>query len=389
VNRPPAHDPERLIYLDHAATSHPKPPEVIDAVTRFLTEIGGNPGRSGHRLSLEAARTLHGTRVALAELFGVADTRRVLLGAGATWGLNVALQGLLRPGDHVVTTAMEHHAVARPLRWLSERREVTVRVARADGQGRVDPDEIARAIDERTRLVVVNHASNVCGTIQDLAAIRAVTGEVPLLVDAAQTAGLVPIDLARDRFDLLAFSGHKGLLGPMGTGGLALGSRLDPEPLLFGGTGSRSESDAQPDFYPDRHEAGSPNASGLAGLGAGARWVLARGVAWIRAHQRPLMRRLLEGIDALPGLRVQGPPGVEGRTGVISVTAPGRDLGALARRLDQEHGVLTRVGLHCAPLAHRSLGTFPAGTMRLAVGHDTHADDVDAALAALGQVLRA
>ena len=387
----PATEPRqgRLIYLDHAATSHPKPPEVVAAVTRFLTEIGANPGRSGHRLSLEAARVLHGTRAALADLFGVADSRRILFGSGATWGLNTALLGLLRPGDQVVTTAMEHNAVARPLRWLSERREITVRVARADGQGRVDPHEIARAIEARTRLVVVNHASNVCGAVQDLGAIRAAIGALPLLVDAAQTAGLVPIDLARDGIDLLAFSGHKGLLGPMGTGGIALGPRLDPEPLLFGGTGSRSETDAQPDFYPDRHEAGSPNASGLAGLGAGVRLVLARGVDEVQARQRPLAARLLDGLAALPGWTVQGPPGPEGRTGVISVRAPGHDLGALARRLDQEHGVLTRVGLHCSPQAHRSLGTFPAGTMRLAIGHDTVAADVDAALTALEQVTRA
>lgn len=380
-----------MIYLDHAATSYPKPAEVLRAMQEFLERAGGNPGRSGHRLSIAAGRVLYEAREAVAELFHAPDPLRVIFTSNATHALNLALYGLLQAGDRVVTTSMEHNAVMRPLRNL-ERRGLEVVVVPCASDGSVDLNAMGNALTEGTRLVVANHASNVVGTIAPVAEIAALAHRVGalLLLDAAQTAGVLPIDVQAMGIDLLAFTGHKGLLGPPGTGGLVLSETVNPdeiEPLTQGGTGSRSEYEQQPDFLPDKFESGTPNGVGIAALGAGIAWVKQRGVETIREHEVELTRLLLEGLRAMRGVTLYGPPDPQRRTAVISFTVEGRQVSEIGQRLDEEHGVLCRVGLHCAPAAHRTIGTFPKGTVRFSPGASTTPQEIEEALAALEQVV--
>ncbi len=380
-----------MIYLDNAATSWPKPPQVLAAMARFLTEVGANPGRSGHRLSVEAGRIVYAAREAVAELFHAPDPLRVVFGMNATEGLNLALRGLLRPGDHVVTSSMEHNSVMRPLRAL-EREGVSVTVVPCSPEGFLDPQAVLSALRPETRLVVLNHASNVTGTLLPVAEVgRALQrmGGPLLVVDAAQSGGAVPIDMQADGIDLLAFTGHKSLYGPTGTGGLIIGDRVPLEefrPLIRGGTGSRSEWEEQPDFLPDMCESGTPNAVGLAGLEAGVRWVLERGVEALRAHEVELTRRLLDGLQEIPGVTVYGPQDARLQTAVVSFNIVGMEPSEVGMRLDEEYSILCRVGLHCAPAAHRTIGTFPAGTVRFALGAFTTREEVDAALRAVARL---
>jgi len=381
-----------MIYLDHAATSWPKPPAVIRAMADFCDHAGGNPGRSGHRLSLAAARIVYDARELLAELFGVPDPLRVIFTANATHAINLALRGLLRPGDRVVTTGIEHNAVMRPLRAL-EAQGVRLSVIPCAADGTLDLHEASAVITRDTRLVVMNHASNVSGTILPAAAVARLAHAAGawFLLDAAQTAGVLPIDIQALGIDLLAFTGHKGLQGPPGIGGLAIGDSVDTaliEPLVRGGTGSRSEFEIQPEDCPDKFESGTPNGVGIAGLRAGVRWLLDHGVEAIRDHEFELTRTLHEGISNIPGVTVYGPQDAARRTATVSFTAAGRSVSEIGLRLDDEFDVLCRVGLHCAPAAHRSLGTFPGGTVRLAAGAMTTLDEIQAALAAVGHVVQ-
>jgi cysteine desulfurase family protein len=381
-----------MIYLDHAATSWPKPPEVIQAMVAFLEQAGGNPGRSGHRLSIEAGRIVYATREALAGLFHAPDPLRVILSPNVTYALNIALQGLLSPGDRVVTTGIEHNSVMRPLRSL-EAQGVSVTVVPCGRDGCLAVDALARAVTPGTTLVVVNHASNVMGSILPLseAARVAHAAGALLVVDAAQTAGVLPIDVQALGIDVLAFTGHKGLQGPPGTGGMVIAPHIDPmrfRPVLTGGTGSRSEEEWQPEVFPDRLEAGTPNGPGIAGLGAGVRHVLAVGVPRIRDHELGLTRRLLDGLRAIPGVTAYGPERAEDRTATVSLRLDGHSASEVGWRLDEEHGILCRVGQHCAPAAHRTLGTLPEGTVRLSAGLSTTIDEIDAAVAALRAIAR-
>jgi len=361
-----------MIYLDNAATSWPKPEAVQEAILRYLREVGANPGRSGHRLANEAERIRLDAREALAELLGVKDPMRVVFTNNATAALNLVIRGLLPPGSHALTTGMEHNAVMRPLRAL-EQLGVTVSVAPCEPDGSLDPDALDEHIRPLTRLIVANHASNVCGTILPIRAIGSVARQygVPFLVDAAQTVGCYPVDLATDNVDLLAFTGHKGLLGPTGTGGLAIHDDFDIEklpPLICGGTGSRSEHEYQPDFLPDKYEGGTPNIVGLAGLVAGVRYVLDRGVEKIGAYERMLTQRLIDGLRRVPGVRVFGTHDAEQQTAVVSFTADGQSASDIAHALDEQYEIMCRPGLHCAPRAHQTLGTLPHGTIRFAPG---------------------
>jgi cysteine desulfurase/selenocysteine lyase len=380
-----------MIYLDHAATSWPKPPEVLAAMHDFLACAGGNPGRSGHRLSVAAGRIVYDAREAVAELFYSADPLRVIFTLNATHAINIALHGLLRPGDRVVTSGIEHNAVMRPLRGL-ELRGVQVDVISCRSNGMLDLGEAARLITPGTRLVALNHASNVMGTILPVAQVADLAHRAGalFLVDVAQTAGAVPIDMPAMGIDLLAFTGHKALLGPPGTGGLVIGARVDTteiEPLFRGGTGSRSEFEIQPEDCPDKFESGTPNGVGIAGLGAGVRYVLAHGVEAIRDHELALARALAEGLANIPGVTVYGPADLAQRTATVSFTVADRRVSEIGLRLDEEHGVLCRVGLHCAPAAHRTIGTFPEGTVRFAAGLSTSPEDVQQAVAAVAEVV--
>ncbi len=282
---------------------------------------------------------------------------------------------------------MEHNAVMRPLRAL-ERQGVELTVVACSPEGFLDPEEVERALRPNTTLVVLTHASNVCGTLLPVGEVGRIVRErgILLLVDAAQTAGAYPIDLQAEPIDLLAFTGHKSLYGPTGTGGLVLGAHVDTdrlEPLKRGGTGSRSQLEEQPDFLPDRYESGTVNAVGLAGLQAGIDWVLEQGVSAIRAHEQALTAQLLAGLAGIPGVTVHGPSRAAQQTATVSITVAGLEVSEIGQRLDEEDGVLCRVGLHCAPAAHRTLGTFPAGTVRFGLGATNTADEVDAALAAV------
>ena len=381
-----------MIYLDHAATSWPKPPEVIAAMSYFLERAGGNPGRSGHRLSIDAGRIVYKAREMLAELFNAADPLRVVFTSNATHAINLALHGMLRPGDHVVASGIEHNAVMRPLRFL-EQNGVRLSIVPCDGYGMLDPQYLAAAVEKSTRLIVVTHASNVMGTILPVAEAAAIARRsgAYLLVDAAQSAGAVPIDMQAMGIDLLAFAGHKGLQGPPGTGGLVVGERVcaeDMTPLIRGGTGSRSESELQPEHLPDKFESGTLNGAGIAGLEAGARFVLERGVESIRAHEIALARRLTEGLGNIPGVRLYGSNDWEKRSAVVSFTSDKHQTSEIGFRLDDEFDIMCRVGLHCAPAAHRAIGSFPGGTVRFAPGAQTSINEIDAAVAAVARILK-
>jgi len=381
-----------MIYFDNSATSWPKPPGVAEAMARFLDEVGANPGRAGHRLAVESGRIVYAAREAVCELVHAPDPMRLAFGSNATEAINAALCGLLRPGDHVITSSMEHNSVMRPLRAL-ERKGVQLTVVRCSPQGFLNPSDIEQAIRPNTKMIALNHASNVTGTLLPVreAGRIARARNLLLLVDAAQTAGAYPIDVQSDLMDLFAFTGHKSLLGPMGTGGLIVGERVDVsrmEPLKCGGTGSRSEREEQPDFLPDMLESGTPNVVGIAGLEAGVRWVLERGVDDIRDHERTLTKRLAEGLLNIHGVTVHGPLSAERQTATVSFNIAGMEPSEVGLALDDEHEILCRVGLHCAPAAHKTLGTFPVGSVRFGLSVFNTADEVDSALGAVAQLAR-
>ena len=376
-------------YLDNAATSWPKSPQVIAAMQQYLCECGGSPGRAGHGKSLTSSRMVYDTRDQLATLFNAPSTDRVVFAKNATEALNVILFGSLNPGDHVVTSSMEHNAVMRPLRQL-ESCGVNLSVAACDAQGRLDRDAVRRLLTPKTRLILINHASNVTGTIQPIAEIGSLAREagVRFAVDAAQTAGVCPLDMQQNAIDFLAFTGHKSLGGPQGTGGLALGPDVDLRPLIFGGTGSASESELQPEFLPDKLESGTLNAIGLAGLGAALADLNAFVVGNVLQHEQKLLRRFREGLRELPQILVYGPADPAESVGVLSLNVAGISCDEVGVRLEQQFGILTRTGLHCAPAAHRSIGTLAKGTVRFSVSRFTTEAEIDAALAALAIIGR-
>jgi cysteine desulfurase family protein len=374
-----------MIYLDNAATSHPKAPGVPEAVAACLASGACSPGRASHRLAREASRTLFEAREACAALVGPGDAERLVFTRNATEALNLAILGSVPDGGSVAVTSLEHNAVMRPLRHLEATRGVRIRVIPFDGRGRPDQAALLGAVWMAPDLMVMTAASNVTGCltpVDEVAALCRRAG-VPICVDASQAAGHLPLPEA----DYVVFSGHKGLLGPPGTGGLRLGPEARPTPLLFGGTGSASESEVQPAVLPDRFEAGTPDVPALAGLLAALRFLEAEGVAAIHARERTLCDDLLRGLLALPGVTSQGPGPGEDRAPVVSITVAGRDLGELALELDRRD-ICTRVGLHCAPAAHRSLGTLDAGgTLRFSPGFATTAADILETLAAMEELL--
>lgn len=382
----PERQVQNLIYFDNAATTWPKPRQMIEAMAHYNREVGGSPGRSGHRLSIEAGRIIFETREILAELFHINDSLQVILTKNATEALNIALFGLLQPGDHVITTSMEHNSVMRPLRAL-ESRGVSLSIISCAPQGDLSPDNIRKAIRINTKMILAVHASNVTGTILPIHEISLIAKESGAIfcVDAAQTAGAVPIDVQQYGIDLLAFSGHKSLFGPQGTGGLYIrkGLEKDVRPIMMGGTGSRSEFQMQPDFIPDKYESGTPNTIGIAGLGAGVRFVLAEGVSKIRQKEMNLTSRFVDGLSTFPGVKIFGPSAAMKRTAVVSFMLANISPSEAALELDEHFGILCRPGLHCAPSAHRTIGTFPEGTIRFSFGYFNTEDEIDSALKSL------
>src|SRR5438876_481409 len=357
------------IYFDNAATSWPKPATVSAAMSDCLSDAGGNPGRSGHRMSIAAARIVEDARESLAELFHVEDPARIILTHNATHALNLALYGLLKPGDHVVTTSLEHNSVMRPLRHL-ETLGVEVTVVASNPDGSVDVDAVRRALCPRTRLLVTTHASNVIGTLMRVAELASLARQkaIPYLLDASQTAGSIPIDVEQLGVSLMAFSGHKGLLGPTGTGGLYIHDDVTLTPLMRGGTGSDSAHEIQPQFLPDVLESGTLNVVGIAGLGAGVRVLSEIGIEAVGEHERELVEQFLNSAGDIPGIVLYGPADAALRTGVVSFNITGAVPSEVGLILDRSFGIMARTGLHCAPSAHRTLGTFPAGTVRFSFG---------------------
>lgn len=357
------------MYLDNAATSFPKPDVVYEAVLHAMRSVGASPGRGGYRQSLEAGRILFQAREAAAGLFSISDSSRILFTHNATGALNLALQGTLVAGDHVVTTSMEHNSLLRPLYALqSNGIELTIVPAGSDGV--VSADDIYTAVQPHTRMIAVSHVSNVCGAIQpmqQLAEISRACGAL-FLVDAAQSAGYLPIDVGKYSIDLLAVPGHKGLLGPSGTGLLYAAPHVPLKPVLLGGTGTHSTAEEQPRIMPDGFEAGTHNLPGIAGLLAGIEFIRDVGLSAIHQHECALLTQAEQAVRDIPGVTINGPADSSNRCSVLSFTASGVDSALLAAELDHGFDIAVRAGLHCAPLAHRTLGTLPDGTVRVSPG---------------------
>ncbi len=376
------------IYLDNAATSWPKPEAVYHAVDRFMREIGATPGRGGHRREEEAMRIASEAREALARLFNAPDPQGVAFAMNATQAINMALKGLLHPGDHVVTSSIEHNAVWRPLKAL-ERQGVQVTAVPCAPDGTLDASSVEAALRPETRLVTMVHGSNVLGTILPIGEIGQICRDrgVLFLVDAAQTAGAYPIDVEGMGIDLLAFAGHKGTYGPHGTGGLVIRPGIALETWVEGGAGVESASETMPEDFPARLEAGTQNAAGIAGLLAGVRFVLEHGVERIRAHEMERTALLVDELRTVPALTILGPEDLAQRTAVVSVTVEGYMAEQLATVLDQVFDVATRAGLHCAPQAHQTAGTLNCGALRFSPGYFTTAEDVRHAVDALREIV--
>jgi cysteine desulfurase/selenocysteine lyase len=379
-----------MIYLDNAATTWPKPPGVLKSITYVLEQAGGNPGRSEHRMSVTAAQVIDNVREDIAQLFN-AKPERVIFTQNITYALNLGIYGLLKPGDHAVTSSMEHNSVMRPLRDL-EHKGVSLTVVPSNSDGTLNIERFARAVTPGTRLVVLIHASNVTGVIMPVAEAAKIAHKAGalLLVDAAQSACVLPIDIQAMDIDLLGLTGHKGPLGPTGTGALIINKNVDAgqiQPLIRGGTGSQAESQEQPEFFPDRFESGTPNAVGIAGLGAGIRFVKEKGVSVIWEHEKKLVQALREGLSVIKGVKLCCPSVPFESVGIVSFTAQDRSVSEIGHRLDKEYDIMTRVGLHCTPAAHQTIGTFPQGTVRLAPGVFTTMDEIKEALKAIEGVV--
>jgi cysteine desulfurase family protein len=377
-----------MIYLDNAATSFPKPETVYQTLDRFAREQCANPGRAGHKMALAAERTLDDARHVLNQLFHGEGPERFVFTLNCTDALNMAFKGVLSDGDHVVTTDLEHNSVSRPLRALELAARIRVTRVRADGGGTVDPAEFRKAVTPRTRLFVLTHASNVLGTIQPVAAVGQIAREqgICFVVDAAQTAGAVPIDVRAMNIDLLAFPGHKSLLGPTGTGALYVGPRAQVRAWREGGTGGDSSSETQPREFPYFLEGGTPNVLGVAGLAAGLKYVQEQGLERIRDHETALTERLRRRLKEIDGYEVYGHEDPSHRVGTLSfrsASLPAAELGGI---LDQSFDIAVRPGLHCAPYIHRSLGTFPEGTVRVSPGPFSTEEDIDRLFQALAEI---
>ena len=376
-----------MIYLDHAATSCPKPPLVVRAMAGTLQKLGGTPGRSGHALSLCGGRIIQRCRELLAEAFDAPAPENVIFFPSCTEALNTAIRGTLCEGDEVICSHAEHNAVMRVLKGLEEQGAIRVRMLAPNSLGLIAPEALAAAITPRTALCVICHASNVTGVVQPVQQLsRALKPYgVPLLVDAAQTAGILDVSLSSLGADMIAMPGHKGLLGPHGTGVLVLGRGMLPRPLVVGGTGSQSESMIQPKQLPDRYESGTANLPGIAGLLAGVRFVRQLGPEAICAEERQLAALAAEGLRRIPGLRVYALPDLAAQTGVLSVVPEHLDAEALGNAL-AERGIAVRAGLHCAPLAHRTAGTLDTGSVRISFSHWNTREEVHRLLAAIGEI---
>lgn len=377
-----------MIYLDNAATSFPKPEGVSSRMKEYMDTVGATINRSVYGAAQDAGFVTLMLREAVRRLFHFKESAtHVILTSGATAGLNMVIKGLLRPGDHCIVSSMEHNAVMRPLLQLQG---VNFDRIPCNFQGFLNPSDIEPIIRPNTKLLIMAHGSNVCGSVQDAAAVGRICKEhgIPFVLDAAQTAGHIDIDFEKLNLSALVAPGHKGLLGPSGIGILLLKDSFSKMliPLIAGGTGSASDSESMPDYLPDRFESGTPNLPGIYGLEASVRFLLEQGIESLLDHEMMLCKRFLDGLSKIPGVVVCGPKGLENRVGVISLDFPELDNAEVAYRLETEFGILTRCGLHCAPSAHKVLRTFPRGTVRFSLGFSSDVEDVDAALKAISTI---
>ena len=376
-----------MIYLDNAATSYPKPRVVLEAMTKYLEQCGANPGRGAYKMAVAATRTVFETREELARFFNVDDSRNVIFTPNGTEAINLALKGVLESGDHVVTTSLEHNAVTRPLKILEQEGIDTTKV-RCSREGSLDPDDVAGAIQKNTKLIVATHASNVIGTILPIKEIGKIAREhqVTFMVDAAQTAGILPLDVKELNIKLLAFPGHKALMGPPGTGGLYIDPRLELKELVQGGTGEDSRGVFQPSSRPERYESGTLNAVGIAGLGAALEFLQNVQIKKICEKERGLTARLLEGLKRIDKVEVYGVEAEDERVPLVSFNIAGKTGEEVCVLLDKKFDIAARSGLHCAPDAHQTLGTLETGTIRFSPGYYNTTQEIDEALEAVATI---
>lgn len=377
-----------MIYLDNAATTYPKPEKVYEAMMDCMKNYCANPGRAGHKMAMKAAREIYETRENIAKLFNIDNPMNIAFTNNATDSLNLAIKGVVKSGDHIITTSMEHNSVIRPIKSL-EKIGVENTVVECDKNGFLDIQDLKKAIKENTKLIVTTHASNVVGTLIDIESIGKIAKEnnIIYLVDASQTAGVYDIDVNKLNIDMLAAPGHKCLLGPQGTGILYIREGLTVEILKEGGTGSNSEDLFQPDLTPDKYESGTNNTPGIVGLNEGVKFILEKGINNIRKHEEKLCQYMLYRLDEIENIVVYGPKDSKKRAAVISLNIQNIDSGEITYLLDSEYDIATRSGIHCAPLAHKTLGTIEQGAVRFSLGYFNTKEEVDKTIEALKQII--
>ncbi|MFP4372523.1 MAG: aminotransferase class V-fold PLP-dependent enzyme [Halanaerobium sp.] len=378
------------IYLDNAATSRDKAEVVKKSILDYYENISCSPGRGGYEDSLKAGRLIIEARNTIADFFNVDSSKQIIFTHNVTYALNMGIKGILKKGDHVITSTMEHNSVLRPLNSLKNNGLIDVDYIKCDEKGRLNPEDVEAAINEKTKLIILTYASNVSGTIMPVQEIGEIAAEnnIYYMLDTAQAAGVYEIDFKKLKVDFLAFTGHKALMGPTGTGGFAVGKKMAAEmdPLIEGGTGSSSDQEKQPDFLPDKFESGTMNTMGISGLKAGVEFIQKIGIEKIREHEKQLGQVFLEGLKKIPGVKIIGPANLKEQVPTFSITAGDRDLGQLSYELDEKYNIMTRSGLHCAPYAHKTLGTFPAGTLRFSIGYFNTLEEIEFSLDALNKI---
>lgn len=367
-----------MIYFDNAATSWPKPEVVYKKNDEFFRNSCANPGRASHIMSVESAKALEECRLMLSKLFNCPEKDRIVFTFSTTDSLNMVINGLLNQGDHVITTTMEHNSVVRPLEEM-RKKGVEISYVQCNSEGFVSPSDIKKQIKINTKLICINHVSNVTGTIQPVNEICAIAREngINSLVDGAQAVGVIPVDINEIGADFYAFPGHKGLFGPTGTGGLVIPRNTNLRPFRRGGTGSHSEEVEQPALLPYRYESGTMNVLGIAGLLEGVKFIMSEGIDTIRKHEECLVKHIIEGLGDLGQLKLYGPENLRLRTSVISFNIDGWDSSLLGITLEQGYGILSRTGMHCSPMAHKTIGTYPEGTVRISLGYFNNLEQAD------------
>lgn len=378
-----------MIYFDNGATSFPKPRGMMDAMMECMANYCGNPGRSGHDMSIKTGEEIYRTRSAIGKLFGIKDASRILFTSGTTEALNMGIKGNLEEGDHVITTAMEHNSVLRPL-WSLGKKNITMTIIPCDSNGMPDLATMEQSIQKNTKMMICTHASNVTGTIMPLAEIAKITraNQILLFVDAAQSAGSIPIDVNEMNFDLMAAPGHKGLLGPMGTGILYVRDGISMKPLKEGGTGTRSRDLNQPEEFPDGFESGTLNAPGIVGLGYSADYLGKIGIEEIARYEQELVIALDEALNSMKRVVLYGPQS-RMKTGIATFNIIGKDCEEISERLNSEFGIASRAGYHCAPLAHKTIGTYDTGAVRFSIGPYNTKREIKLAVDAVYQLQKA